>query len=327
MEPVDVKIKGIPFPILFGIVSIIAGLYYLVLAIVDPNMEGPVIIAGYIVLVISGIIILINRRKVASEHIPFIGITLGMVTIMGNLYSDSELFRWMIPIEFLNLVLGTILIYLAIANKFQYRYNVARSFHITVILLLLTLIPVFLEYEFFYSLMTYQEMAWVYIVDNLPMDLYYILFIYLLTRDGIRYKPVMERVRNNIVTLKGNFYTDGREYIEPVDLRNFISNNRSNWNMYSKGPIESEKRILLRSPELDRDLCIQKWRDKDHLTLTILPKGCSQITEGFFFEACETVVSESGDSVTFFNDKGEFIRINVRETVVKTRIQKITHSG
>ena len=243
---------------------------------------------GNIILLIAGGYILSNRGLTTMRALPYVSIGIGSYEIAGNIYPNELAMNGLLIIEVLFMTLGIILIYLGLANRFRYRYNVTRMALIALILLGISLLPCYIEYH------------------------------YLI--------PFTDIFLDNLDIFTGSTFCDGREYITPEDLGKITSAEGTGWNEVNKGPIERDIDITLHHPDLDREVHVEKWNDSDDLRIVVRPPGYAQLTEGFRIRSNKFIVSPDGDMITFYSADGQFIRIRVSEIDEKTKVEKITRS-
>ena len=277
---------------------------------------------GNIILLIAGGYILSNRGLTTMRALPYVSIGIGSYEIAGNIYPNELAMNGLLIIEVLFMTLGIILIYLGLANRFRYRYNVTRMALIALILLGISLLPCYIEYHY---LIPFTDIF----LDNLdmwPAQVLCVMFIFTVTRKGIWYPSARARVSNNLDILTGSTFCDGREYITPEDLGKITSAEGTGWNEVNKGPIERDIDITLHHPDLDREVHVEKWNNSDDLRIVVRPPGYAQLTEGFRIRSNKFIVSPDGDMITFYSADGQFIRIRVSEIDEKTKVEKITRS-
>ena len=278
--------------------------------------------AGNIILLIAGGYILSNRGLTTMRALPYMSSRVGLYEIAGNIYPIELAMNGLLIIEVLFMTLGIILIYLGLANRFRYRYNVTRMALIALILLGISLLPCYIEYHY---LVPFTDI-FLDNLDMLPSQVLYVMFIFTVTRKGIWYPSARARVSNNLEILTGSTFCDGREYITPEDLGKITSAEGTGWNEVNKGPIERDIDITLHHPDLDREVHVEKWNDSDDLRIVVRPPGYAQLTEGFRIRSNQFIVSPDGDMITFYSADGQFIRIRVSEIDEKTKVEKITRS-
>lgn len=320
----DVYVKGIKVGDLMGATLIAVALANILMFFVKPSISSLLVSphTGNIILLITGSYILSNRRLTTMRALPYVSIGIGLYEIAGNIYPNELAMVGLIMIEVLYLTLGVILIYLGLANRFRYRYNVTRMALISLILLGLSIIPCYIDYLEYYS---YLEI-FLDNLDTLPSQILYGMFIFTVTRKEIWYPSARARVSANIDILTTSTFCDGREYITPKDLEKIVSTEGNGWDVVSKGPVERELSIILHHPDLDREIHFEKWHGSDDVWIIVRPPRYSELTEGFRIRSNQHIIDADGETITFYSDDGRFIRIRISEIDEKTKMEKITHS-
>ena len=323
-ENKDIYFKGKKVGDLMGAtmiaVAIANTLMFFFIPYIGADLVSPHV--GNIILIIAGGYILTNRKLTTMRALPYVSIGIGLYEIAGNIYPNELAMNGLLIIEVLFMTLGIILIYLGLANRFRYRYNVTRMALIALILLGISLIPCYIEYHY------YVPLADIFIdnLDMLPSQILYAMFIFTVTRKGIWYPSARARVSNNLDVLTRSTFCDGREYITPEDLEKITSAEGTGWNDVNNGPIERDINITLHHPDLDREIHVEKWNDSEDLRIIVRPPGYAQLTEGFRIRSNQFIVSPERDMITFYSADGQFIRIRVSEIDEKTNVEKITRS-
>lgn len=305
-EDVNIRFFGIRLSLVLGFIMVIAGgcNLYVYLPLELTGLAYYTSILAYLDLTLFGLYLMLETRMTESKAVYISGLAIGSATVLINICPYPD-FLYLL----FELIAGAVMVLMAFANLFGYRYNVTRSAYIALILILINIIPMLDEY---FSYVSVPEIVEKYYY-NFPIIVLYGIYILTLTRKGIWYPSVVKRVSRNLREIEDSTHTGGREFIEPSDVSVFTDPDRSGWEHFDNGPLECETRVQLRGPSRDIQLLIQKWRDEDDLLVTVLPENHGQLSQGYQFRVVRTILSDEGDMVTFYDDSGTFVRIRVQE--------------
>lgn len=319
-EDVKIGFRGLRLSAVFGLILAIAGVYYLYMyyTIDLPTETYYACMVSYTTMTIIGFYLMLERSMSESRAVYIGGFAIGLATVLQNIKPYPDVLFY-----FFDMIIGFVILLMAVANLFGYRFNVTRSAYMVALLIFMSILPMVIDYFMDY---TVKEIL-VYYQFDFPMLFVYIVYLVIITRKGIWYPRVVTRVSDHLNVIESTMHTGGEEFIEPADLAVFTDPDRSGWDHPDRGPVECERRIRLWDPSHDTCLLVQKWRSEDCLRVTILPEGHGQLSNGFQFRVVSHVVSESGDSITLYDDAGTFVRIMVKERVVSRGLERITRSG
>lgn len=295
---------------LTGLLTAFTGLFCLFFdELLDPNdVEEWGSTLSFAVIVLGGFYLIIRNRMGYERCISFICAVLGLSLILDNLSMDpinDSLFI----LKFLDLCMGALLLVMSVSYLFEFRYNVLQMKRILLFMIAFDLLPIWLEWYLGIPLADTLS----YYLSTIPLLASYCVVVYMLSLEGIRVVPQMEQLADGIERMSHMFYNDGTEYITPEDLTKIIYPEDSGWKEMSDGPVKREISMDLWHGVDSTPLTLRQWRSDEHISLEFDCGGTEMIASHLKFDVHEYVLSDDGSSITFYDERGFFIKLDIDE--------------
>lgn len=314
MKEPKIYVGGVPVVLILGTAMLVAGLYYIYMEAVSfaPEYKSELVMASYAVVLMSGIWIIYRRDMESRRSVYICGMALGIATILQNLFfmSDDE-YGYDFFLGFFTILLGVAEMAFSVAYLFQYRNVVNKLLILSGVQVLMVVIPIFMKW---YSGEPLDDI----IVDyytTFPMIAVHVIYMWILTREGIWVPSPVSKIEKNLVALEDMLHTDRHMYMTPSDLDVFLDSAR--WKNVYEGPVERETVIELRGEDHSVRMLVQKMKGDDVPHAAVFSGDTRQFVQGFRFDMVDVMVAEDRGSVKVYGYDGMFVRILVRDPPVK----------
>lgn len=297
-----------------GATMLVTGIYYLILRLMDFSDEFDEILAvgSYVVITAVGLWILIHKEMRMREGVYLCGLAIGTAIVMQNLmFMILDLDDMTFFLELGSLVLGAMLILFAAGFLFGYQISSKRLLITVAIEILIIIMPMFLDwYVKVVPALTIIKENYV----QFPLLILFLVYGFVLTRDGIRNLSVKERIERNLDSIEGMFHSDADMYMTPEDADRVMDPGA--WTRMEGGPVESEVSVVLHG-EHSVTLLFQRMRGDGVIHAIVLNNGPDSFIQGFRFDISESIRNDG--SITFYGPRGVFTRVRVSEVPAKGR--------
>ena len=275
---------------------------------VPQDLEGYGTLFCYLLIAIGGMCLVLWNGMGYERCVFVIGTVLGLCLVSANLSLDP-MDDPMFVLKFMDICLGGLLIVLAVSYLLGFRYNVLHTTRIIAVLIVLDVYPLFLGWYMGESLEELVSER----LTALPILACYCASMFILTREGIRVVPQMTRLSDNLGRLVDVYHDDGSGYITPQDLDTLLDRRGDRWMEMDDGPVLRETTLRMWHGVENVTFTARIWRDGHRMVLEFdCGSGCS-FSDHLSVFVDLVVLSDDGGMVTFYDDRGTFVRLSISE--------------